>query len=120
MVVKTITSCAFEKTTAYAPASEPQDCLPMMNSKDVLGRLLLLLYMMIPGFPERLALETNIDRLVEAYKLSAALRDSATRISIVSIGEMDLYIATLQQLLLARVVSEEEKHCLYQEFGARA
>lgn len=75
---------------------------------------------MIPGSPECLVLETDIDQLVEAYKLSAALLDSAIRISIASIGEMDLYIATLQQLRLAHVVSEEEKHCLHQEFGARA
>lgn len=45
----------------------------MMNSKNVLSQLLLLLYMMITGFSERLALETDIDWLVEAYKLGAAL-----------------------------------------------
>lgn len=52
--------------------------------------------MMIPSFPECLTLKTNIDRLVEAYKLSAALRDSATLISIALIREIDLYIGTLQ------------------------
>lgn len=57
----------------YAPASKPQDCLLMMNSENMLSQLLLLLHMMITGFPERLTLKTDIDWLVEAYKLSAAL-----------------------------------------------
>ena len=75
---------------------------------------------MIPDSPERLSYETNIDWLMEVYKVSAVLRDSATQISILLIRKMDLYISTLQQLRLARVIFEEEKHCVLHEFGACA
>lgn len=92
---------------------EPVDNLPVMSSTDVLGRLILLLHMMLPGSPERLALEVNIDRLVEAYKLVAALRDSSTP-SVAHIGEMDMYVTNLQRFRLAHVVSEEESQCLLQ------
>lgn len=92
---------------------EPVDNLPVMSSTDVLGRLILLLHMMLPGSPERLALEVNIDRLVEAYKLVAALRDSSTP-SVAHIGEMDMYVTNLQRFRLAHVVSEEESQSLLQ------
>ena len=50
---------------------------------------------MISGSPKRLALEINIDHLVEAYKLSVTLRNLATEISIVLIREIDFYITIL-------------------------
>lgn len=120
VVIKTIASHAFKKTTAYAPAFEPQDCFPMMNSKDVVGQLLLPIHMIIPGFLEYFILEANIDQLVEANKLSTTLRDLTIRIFIASIREIDLYIATLQELHLTYVVFEKEKDCFYCKFGARA
>lgn len=52
--------------------------------------------------------QTPDEMLLNVKNLARHLRNSATRIPIAQIGEMDLYITTLQRLRLAQLVTEEE------------
>lgn len=104
--VKSVANHTLKEPNKCLLAFSPQDNLPLMNSKGVLGRLLLLLHMIIPKLLKRIALKINIIQLVGAYKLRAILCDLATRILIVQIDEIDVYIKTLQRLLLGHIVFE--------------
>lgn len=108
VVVKSVANHTLKEPNKCLLAFSPQDNLLLMNSKGVLGRLLVLLHMIIPELLKRMALKINIIQLVGAYKLRAILGDSATRILIVQIDEIDVYIKTLQRLLLGHIVFEEE------------
>lgn len=102
VVVKIVESYSFRRLVI-----ELVDNFLVMNSMDVLSRLLLLLHMILPSFPEHLALKVNINCLIEAYKLSAILQDSFTPF-IAHIKEMNLCITNFWYFCLTYIVSKEE------------
>lgn len=56
-----ITNYTFKEIIVYTPTSEPKDNLLIINNKNMLGWLLLLLYIIIPDLPKHLALKININ-----------------------------------------------------------
>lgn len=60
-VLKAITSYIFKKSNQCVLAFKPQNNLLVMNSKNILDKLLLLLHIMIIGFPKLTVLETGIN-----------------------------------------------------------
>lgn len=102
IIVNTVKSYNFRR-----PVIKFVDNLLVISSTDVLDHLLLLLYMMLPGSSECLALEVNIDCLIEAYKLKAAWQNLST-LFVTYIGKMDPYVINLECFHLAHVVSKKK------------
>lgn len=61
VIIKAIASYIFEKPNWYVLVSKYQDNFLIINSKNVLGKLLLLLQMMILGFLKYMVLEIEIN-----------------------------------------------------------
>lgn len=112
VIIKIVESCNFEELVI-----EFVNNFLIMSSINMLNDFLLILHAMLSSFSERLALEVNINCLIEVYKLNVALQNSFTSF-VAHIRDRYLYVTNLEQFCLVHVISKEESQYCLQEFKA--
>lgn len=90
-------------SVAEIPAP-PTRRAPVLESREIFRRLLLLTFCMVPNSQERFELERQLQVLVDGYKITAILHDSINFYSPADGKEVLLYLQTVQCLKQAHVV----------------
>ena len=91
----------------------PSEHFPIIDNRDILGRLLFLIHIIIPSSPEQNVIEKDENHLINTYKLRAALCKSPSSQTLeIHLEEIILYVRIIQRLRTVQVILEQEHKAL--------